>query len=202
MTTQRTRKLMSWRAKSPTLKPLIEYSERFCARPPKRPIKGLMMSSISAWTSFCAAPPRINPMANPATPRSRIKPTNPSTLPFGPGKKSSRSSFLSWGGISKSIQLHSFVDGFVDEAVGVFVLLATHMGKTNGGKMRDDEIVDFHILRPERLFFYLILIRHLPLDEFGSHPHFDIARGEPAFLRFGKRKDERFVFGPIVGSLA
>src|SRR3989344_685822 len=131
-TSARIKKLISAEIKSPTLKlPIVYWVSVSVLR--KSPIRGLIISSMSACMNFCAAPPKIKPMANPATPRSRIKSTNPASVPFI---------------CSRTIPLLCTVDCFVYKPIRFFVLLTRHVDESNVRKMRDEEIMHLHVLRP------------------------------------------------------
>src|SRR3989344_5396699 len=84
----------------------------------------------------------MKPMANPATPRSRMNSMKPVNCPR----------------ICSRISLFCSINGLVDKTVGFFVLLARHMDETCVRKMRDQKVVYLDVLRPEGFFFHLILV--------------------------------------------
>src|SRR3989338_9549317 len=97
---------------------------------------------MNAWTNFWAAPPRMKPMANPATPRSRIKSTNPVNCPR----------------ICSRISLFCSINGLIDKTVGFRILRSRDVDECNVWEVRDQKIVHFYILRPEAFFFHLICV--------------------------------------------
>ena len=90
------------------------------------------------------------------------------------------------------------IDCFIHKAVSFFIFFTSHVDELMFRKMRDEQIVYLHVLRPERLLLHLVLVPELTHDELTVHTHLYLTPGKPAFLRFSQREYERFILRPIV----
>src|SRR3989344_1735583 len=128
----------------------------------------------------------MKPMATPATPRSRIKSTNPVNCPR----------------ICSRISLFCSINGLIDKTVGFRNLRSRDVDECNVWEVRDQKIVHFYILRPEGFLFHLILVGELALDELAVHADFYLPPRKAAFFRFRERKNYCFILRPVVSLIS
>src|SRR3989344_1091092 len=174
------RKMMTTEIKSPTRKAPSAKSERLFVLPRTIPMNGFTMSSMSACTSFCAAPPKMKPMANPATPRSRMNAAK--------SEIRSRTYF---------ILLLCLIYRLVDKRICLHVLLAWNVYEPVRRKVCE-ECPDLGDLRLAARPFFFSVSRYLLRSKHSVHAHLDDASGKPQPLCFSERERHRFVLRPVI----